>query len=118
MVYGIFLQLDQKQWYRDNFSATNKLTGTIYTDNNLSVAKDLTGFAIQIRMFKGNKWGDNFDKTASIVVAANGTWEYAVNQNEMPPPDIFNVVAEITKSGDRESTLNRQELLILEGPTP
>ena len=118
MAYGIFLTLDQSTWYRDDFSATNKLTGTIYTDNNKTVAKNLTGFTLVIRMYKGNRWGDHFGKTASIVVAANGTFEYAVQQNEMPPPDIFNVKLELSKTGDRESTLNRTELLILEGPTP
>jgi len=117
MVYGIYLTLDQKQWYRDNFSATNKLTGTIYTDTNRTVAKDLTGYTITIKMFKGNRWGDYFDKAATIVTEADGTWEYAVGQGEIPPPDIFNVVADISKSGDRESTLNRVELLVLEGPS-
>jgi len=114
---GLFLTLDQTQWYRDNFSSTNKLTGTIWTDNNRTVAKNLTGFTIVIRMYKGNRWGDHFGKTADIVVAANGTWSYAVQQNEIPPPDIFNVVAEISASGSRETTLNRQELNVLEGPT-
>ena len=35
----------------------------------------------------------------------------------MPPPGIYNVKIELSKSGARESTLNRQELMIIEGPT-
>ena len=117
MVYGLFLQMDQTKWYRADFSATNKLTGTIYSDINMGTAKDTTGYVITIRLYKGNRWGDHFDKVATAVTEADGTWEYAVGQNEMPPPDVYNVKIELSKSGDRESTINRQELLIIEGPT-
>ena len=67
-------------------------------------------------MFRLNRIGDQFGKTASAVVAANGTWSYAVGQGEMPPPGIYNVKVELSSSGIQESTLNRQELLIIEGP--
>ena len=68
MVYGLYLTMDQSKWYRADFSATNKLTGTLFTEINLGTAKNLTGYAIQIRLYKGNRWGDHFDKTATIVV--------------------------------------------------
>jgi hypothetical protein len=35
----------------------------------------------------------------------------------LPPPGLYNVKIELSKSGARESTLNRQELLIIEGAT-
>jgi len=117
LVYGLYHTVDQTKWYRDDYSATNKLTGTIYTDLNKATAKNLTGYTITIRLYKGNRWGDYFNKTADIVVAGSGTWSYAVSQGEMPPPGIYNVKIELSKSGDRESTLNRQELVVLEGPT-
>ena len=117
MAYGLYLVLDQDQWYRDDYSATNKLTGTIYTNKSLTKKKDLSGYTITIRLYKGSRWGDHFGKTASIVSATGGTFEYAVNEGEMPPPSIYNVKVELSKTGDRESTLNRQELFVLEGPT-
>ena len=94
------------------------MTGTIFTDIQKTVPKNLTGNTLIIRLYKGNRWGDHFGKTASIVSATAGTWSYAVQQNEMPPPGIFNVKLELsTGLTDRESTLNRQELFVKEGPT-
>lgn len=117
MAYGLYLTVDQPKWYRDDYSDSNKLTGTIYSNKQKTVKANLTGYTLVIRLYKGNRWGDHFGKTASIVSATNGTWEYAVNENEMPPPGIYNVKLELTQSGRRESTLNRQELLVLEGPS-
>ena len=119
MAAGLYLSLDQDQWFRNNFSSTNPLTGTIYTDINQTSAKDLTGYAITIRMSRPNgpgRFSDFFNKTASIVVAANGTWSYAIAQSELPHRGVYYVTAELTKAGDQESTLNRVEFHILEGP--
>jgi len=117
MAYGLWLTLDQNQWFRGDFSATNKLTGTIYTDINKTVAKNLTGYTISLIFHRPKHFGDFFRKTASIVVAADGTWEYAVKDGEIPPRGIYFCKIEISKTGDKESTLNRVELQILEGPT-
>lgn len=119
MAYGLYLSLDQPRWFRDNFSATNKLTGTIYTDINQTTAKNLTGYTLKVRLSKPDgpgKFSDFFDKTASIVVAANGTWEYAVQDGDMPARGLYYMTLEIAQSGDQESTLNRVEFHILEGP--
>jgi hypothetical protein len=112
-----YLALDQPKWYRDDFSSEDKLTGTIFTNQSYTVKKNLTGYTLKVRMNKNYRWGDHFNKTATIVTAADGTWSYAVNQNEMPPPGIYNVKLELSKSGVKISTLNRVELLILEGPS-
>lgn len=117
MVYGLYLKLDQSVWSKGDFSSESKLTGTIYTDSAKTVAKNLTGYAIQIRLFEDWQEDDFFNKTAAIVVAANGTWEYAVAQNEMPDSGVYLVKAELTKSGVRESTLNRQKLTVRLAPT-
>lgn len=116
MAYGLYLVLDQDQWYRADFSSENKLTGQIFTNKSLTVKKNLTGYTIKIRMYRANRWGDYFNKTASIVTAADGTFDYAVGEGEMPPPEIYYIKVELTKSGVKESTLNRQELYVLEGP--
>ncbi len=115
MVYGLYLKMDQPKWFRDDFSSDDKLTGTIYTNLNLTTAKNLTGYTLTIRLYKGNRWGDHFGKTATIVTAADGTWSYAVGQGEMPPPAIYNVKLELQKSGTQESTINRVELFVVDG---
>ena len=115
MAYGIYNVLDQDQWYRDDYSSSSKLTGTIYTNKSLTIKKNLTGKTIKIRMTRNNRWGDHFDKSGTIVTAADGTWSYAVAINEMPPPGIYNIIIELTESGMKETTLNRTELHVLEG---
>jgi hypothetical protein len=117
MAYGLYLVLDQTQWMRNDFSSENKLTGTIYTNKSLTVKKNLTGYTIKVRMHRGKSWGDRFNKTASIVTAADGTWSYAVAEGEMPPPAIYKVSVTLTKSGVQETTLNRQELNVIIGPS-
>jgi hypothetical protein len=116
MAYGLFLTLDQTQWYRGDFSSENKLTGTLYTNKNRTVKKNLTGYTITIRMFKPRTIGDRFNKTGTIVTAADGTFSYAVGSGEMPIFGIYEVVVTLTKSGVQESTLNHVELQVLEGP--
>lgn len=117
MVYGLYLTLDQDQWFRGDFSSDSLLTGTIYTDVNRTVAKNLTGYTLKIRMYRPKHFGDFFGKAGTIVTAANGTWSYAMQRGEIPPRGIFYVKLEIAKSGVVESTLNRVELHILEGPS-
>ena len=116
MAYGLYLTLDQQEWYRGDYSSENKLTGTIYTDKNRTVPKNLTGYTITIRLFKPRTIGDRFNKTASIVTAASGTFAYAVGEGEMPIFGLYECVVELSKSGVKESTLNHVELQVLEGP--
>jgi len=120
MAYGIYLSLDQDRFFRNNFSSTNPLTGTIYTDINQTSAKNLTGYTIIIRMSRPNgpgRFSDFLNKTATIVVAANGTWSLALASGEVPQRGVFYVTAEISNATDTESTLNRVEFQIIQGPT-
>ncbi len=116
MAYGLYLELGQTQWFRGDFSTDNKLTGTIYTDKNMTIPKDLTGYTVTIRMYKPRTIGDRFNKVASIVSASAGTWSYAVQDGDMPIFGLYQVKVELTKTGVKESTLNHTELLIIEGP--
>lgn len=117
MAYDSYLKLDQTRWYAGDFSSSNKLTGTIFTDSNLSQPKTLTSYTLTIRMYKAGHMTDLFNKAATIVGATLGTWSYAVATGEMPSPGIYYVKVELSQSGKRESTLNRVELHILAGPT-
>ena len=117
MVYGIYLKLDQKQWFISDYSDTNKLTGTIYSDATLATAFNLTGYTLKVRLFKREDSTDFFNKTATIVTAASGTWSYAVAQNEMPSDGLYLVKMELSKSGEVMSTLNDVEFVVKRGPT-
>ena len=117
MVYGIYLVLDQSQWYRNDFSSDNKLTGTIYTNKSLTVKKNLTGYTITIRMNKDGNVGERFGKVADIVSAAGGTFSYAVADGDMPFTNIYRVKVELTKAGVKETTLNRVDFNIIGGPS-
>ena len=117
MAYGIYLKLDQTRAHRDDFSSDAFLTGTIYTNIGESVAKNLTGYTVTIRMHRPIHFGDFFNKEATIVVAANGTWSYLVKSAELPPRGLYYASVELTKAGVKESTLNRVEFHVLGGLT-
>jgi len=49
--------MDQPKWFRGDFSATNKLTGTIYSDTKFTRKANLTGYTITIRLTKESQMG-------------------------------------------------------------
>ena len=118
MPYGLYLSCDQDRWYRNNFSSDDKLTGTIYTDINQVTAKDTTGYTITIRLSRRDgpgRHGDFLQAVATATVEADGTWEYAMREQDIPPRGLYWIAAELTKSGTRETTLNRVEFHVIEG---
>ncbi len=117
MAYGLYLTLDQPRWFRGDFSDTDLLTGTIFTDINKQTARNITGYTITLRMHRPKHFGDFFGKTATIVSGAGGTWSYAVAEGEMPPRGIYYFKVEISQAGQGISTINRVQLQVLEGPS-
>jgi hypothetical protein len=115
--YGLYLKIDQDVWAKGDYSTENKFTGTVYTNKGRTTAKNLTGYTLTVRMFEPYKEADFFNKTADIVVAANGTWSRTVEQNDMPDSGLYLVKLELSKVGVIESTLNRQELIVRKAPT-
>ena len=116
MAYGVWLKLDQKVLYNGDFSSSNKLTGTIYTDEALTSAFTLTGYTLTVRIFPRGSSTDYFEKEASIVSAGSGTWSYAIAENELPSAGLWQVAIELEKSGEVMTTLNNVEILIKGGP--
>ena len=114
---GCYLKLDQTVLYNGNYSSSDKLTGTIYTDSALSSAFNLTGYTLTVRIYKRDHISDFFNKTATITVAASGTWYYAIAQGELPSSGLWLVNIELTKSGVQLNTLNNVEILIKRGPS-
>ena len=75
----------------------------------------MTGYALQVRIYKRWETSDKFNKTASIVVAASGTWSYAVADGEMPTSGLYQLEIELAKTGEVMSTFP-VEFHILAGP--
>lgn len=115
MAYKAYLTLDQPIWNNGDYSSSNKLTGTIYSDASKSTAYSLSGLTLTIRIFKRWQSRDYFSKTATIVSASAGTWEYAVGRGEMPQPGLYLIKIEMSSSGNQVSTFP-EEFEILEGP--
>ena len=117
MAYGLYISIDQPRWFREDFSDQDKLTGTIWTDKNEVTAKNLTGYTLKLRLHRPIHFGDFFNLTADIVVAASGTWSISITKGVVPPRGIYFAKMELSKSGTLVSTLNREELFILGGPS-
>ncbi len=114
----LYLDSDQDRWFRNNFSDEDKLTGTVYTDINQTTAKDLTGYTIKVILTRRDgpgRHGDFLGATGSIVTADEGTWDYAMREQDVPPRGVYWMAIQLTKSGTRITTLNRVEFHILEG---
>jgi len=104
MAYGIYLKLDQPQWRNGDFSDTNLLTGTIYSNRGKTTAFSLTGYTLNVLIYSNYSSSAHFSKTATIVSASAGTWSYAVADGEMIPPGVYLIELDLTKSGERMST--------------
>lgn len=118
MPLGVYLTLDQSIIYNDNFSdvAGLKITGTIYSDINKTVAFDLTGYTIKLRLSREYAKSDNFNQTCTITTAASGTFYLSVTENTLPVAGTYIANIELTKSGTKVTSLNRTEILIKRGP--
>lgn len=109
-----YLKLDQSVWAYNDFTDSNTyaLTGTIYTDSNLSSAATITGLTLTIKLTNVYDGTTSHSDTADIVTGASGTWRYKPSTGEMPNRGVYTVVIELTTSGTQSTTINRQELLI------
>lgn len=118
MPLGVYLTLDQLVLYNENFSDVSgfKITGTVYSDINKTVAFDTTGYTIKLRLSKENGKADNFNQTCTATVAASGTFYLSVTENTLPIEGLYLAILELTKSGTKVSSLNRTEVLIKRGP--
>lgn len=115
MAYGLYLTVDQKQWREGDFSDTDKLTGTIYTDEAKSSAKNLTGYTLDVIIYKQDG-AAVFDKQATIVTAGSGTWSYAIAEGETPAVGFYKIEVELSQSGQRISTFP-EDFLVTRSPS-
>ena len=116
MTLGYYLTLDQSVLFNSNFSDSLKITGTCYTDIGKTVAFNLTGYTLTLRFYKEGGTADYYNQTATITVAASGTFEKAVTEGTLPVEGLYLIDLVLTKSGTQISNLNRVEVLIKRGP--
>lgn len=118
MPLGSYLTLDQSVLFNGNYSSDSalKLTGTIYTDIGKTVAFNLTGYTITMRLYRDNGIIDQFNQACTITTAASGTFYISITSGVLPYAGLYLVVVELSKSGTLISNLNRVEMLITRGP--
>ena len=118
MPLGIYLTLDQSVLFNGNYSDVSgfRITGTVHSDINKSVAFTLTGYTIKLRFVKESGITDSFNQTCTILVAGDGTFYLAVTSGTLPEHGLYLAYVELSKSGTVVTSLNRQEILIKRGP--
>jgi|LWDU01.1.fsa_nt_gi hypothetical protein len=86
------LKLDVEEWNREDYTAStgNGISFTVYTEEKMVNAKNLTGYTLKLRFYdQDNVEITNFD--ASILVAASGTGEFLPAIGELN----FNYIGEV-----------------------
>lgn len=101
----LYVKLNTTSWKHGDFSSESKITGTVYTDREMVNPKDLTDFAVHIRLFRRYHRHDFFNRQATITSpATSGSFEYAVRSGDMPFPQLYLLEIELSKDGVVEST--------------
>ena len=113
----LYLKLDSDTWKEFDFDDTNGITGTVYTDRAMSSAKNLTGFTLTFKLYRRWHRVSRVEQTATIVVAASGTWKWLPVEGDIPINGFYNAELEIADaSGIKKSTKNDVEFFIKGGP--
>jgi len=95
-------KLDTLQWGKGDFTdvVAEAMTGTIFSDEALTVAFDLTGYTLSLTFY------DEVDGkviksglAATIVVAANGTWRLLPNSGDLNFQFVGDVLVRLEKAG-------------------
>lgn len=118
MVLGVYLTLDQKVLFNDDYSDASglKLTGTVYSDIGKTTAFNLTGYTITLRFYRDDSKSDRLNRECTITVAASGTFYINIATQQLPTAGLYLAKVTLTKSGTSVSSLNRSEILIKRGP--
>jgi len=94
--------MDQSQWGKGDFSdvAGEAITGTIYTNETLTTAFDLTGYTLELVFYDEveNKVIKN-GLVPTIVIAANGTWTFSPVVGDLDFQFVGSVLVRLTKTG-------------------
>jgi len=96
-------ELDTEKWIKGNYTAStgNGISGTIYTEEKMVNAKDITGYTLKIRLYDQNNQ-EVFSDDADILIAASGTWEYLPALGKLNFTFIGELEVELLKSDSTE----------------
>ena len=94
--------MDQSQWGKGDFTdvTAEALTGTIYSNEALTTAFDLTGYTLEMVLI--DEVTNKLIKNAlvpTIVVAANGTWQFLPANGDLDFKFVGQVLIKLTKTG-------------------
>ncbi|MFQ5786688.1 MAG: hypothetical protein ACE5H1_01780 [Thermodesulfobacteriota bacterium] len=97
-----YQKLDQSQWGKGDFTdiTGEAITGTIYTDEKLTSAFDLTGYTLELIFYDpiDRKVVKN-DLAGTIVTAASGTWRFLPSDGDLNFNFVGELLMKLTKSG-------------------
>jgi len=95
-------KLDTTQWGKGDFTDVTgeAITGTIFTDETLLTAFDLTNYTLELIFFDevDNKVIKN-GLTPTIVSASNGTWKFQPVAGDLDFQFVGSVLVRLTKTG-------------------
>jgi len=104
----LYVKLDSHEWGVEDFTDEDalSLTGTIYSDRELSTAFDLTGYNLDFRMISQGKitLDDNGEDT-EIVTAASGTFRYKPDNGKVVVEANGEVNIRLEKTGTQVSAV-------------
>ena len=95
------LKLNTEEWNQGDYTAStgNGISFTIYTEEKMINAKNLTGYTLKIKLYDQN--GDRIlSEDCSILVAASGTGEFLPANGNLNINFIGEGEIELTGSGE------------------
>ena len=99
----LYLKMDQKTWASGDFtnSTTYDLSGTVYDNNTLATARDISGFTGTLRLIDQD--GDSvFSTTENLTLGSDGTILIKFAEGKTPTSQgIFKVRLRLEVSGTR-----------------
>ena len=99
----LYLKMDQKTWATGDFtnSATYDLSGTVYDENTLTTARNISGFTGTLRLIDQD--GDSvFTTTENLTLGSDGTILIKFASGKTPVlQGIFKVRLRLEVSGTR-----------------
>jgi len=103
----LYNKLTRNDWAAGDFdSGAHNLTGTIFTDDRLTTAFDLTNYTIEIILYDTARSAIfKSGLTGAIVSATAGTWKLIVADGDLSQDFSGEVIVKLTKAGTELSAV-------------
>jgi len=88
-------------WVQGDFAdGSQNILGTVYTDDTLSTAFNLTGYTLELEFWDNVKnWLVKNNLTGTIVVAGSGTFKFVATEGDLNFKFEGEIRLKLTKSG-------------------